>query len=173
MKRCIIYTVFCLLLAATAIAQQKQRTYCNPINIDYGYTPIPNFSTQGRHRATADPVITMYKGDYYLFSTNQWGYWWSHDMNHWNFVSRHFLRPEHHVYDDLCAPAVWVQGDTLMVFGSTYSANFPIWMSTNPKANEWKEAIHEFEPGGWDPDFFRDDDGKLYMYNGSSNTYPL
>jgi hypothetical protein len=77
------------------------------------------------------------------------------------------------VYDDLCAPAVWVQGDTLLVFGSTYSTNFPIWMSTNPKANEWKEAIDSFEIGGWDPDFFVDDDGKLYMYNGSSNRYPI
>src|SRR5258705_9543333 len=43
-------------------------TYCNPINIDYGYTPIPNFSEWGRHRATAYPVIVLYKNDYYLFS---------------------------------------------------------------------------------------------------------
>ncbi|WP_199560889.1 family 43 glycosylhydrolase [Mucilaginibacter hurinus] len=162
----------CMLPAVTR-AQQKQRTYCNPINIDYGYTPIPNFATAGKHRATADPVIVTYKGDYYLFSTNQWGYWWSTDMVNWNFVFRHFLRPEHKVYDDLCAPAAWVQGDTLMVFGSTYGPDFPIWMSTNPKANEWKEAIHKFEPGGWDPAFFSDDDGKLYMYNGSSNQFPL
>jgi hypothetical protein len=148
-------------------------TYCNPINIDYGYTPIPNFTEWGKHRATADPVIVMYKGDYYLFSTNQWGYWYSNDMSNWHFVSRSFLKPWHKVYDDLCAPAVWVMGDTLLVFGSTYSTNFPIWMSTNPKANEWKEAIDSFEIGGWDPDFFLDDDGKLYMYNGSSNRYPL
>jgi hypothetical protein len=46
-------------------------------------------------------------------------------------------------------------------------------MSTNPKNNEWKEAVHAFEPGGWDPDFFVDDDGRVYMYNGSSNRYPL
>lgn len=164
---CLLWSCLC------CYAQQKRQTYCNPINIDYGYTPIPNFTTAGKHRATADPVIVTYKGDYYLFSTNQWGYWWSSDMNHWNFVSRHFLRPEHKVYDDLCAPAVWVQGDTLLVFGSTYSADFPIWMSTNPKGNDWKEAIHKFEPGGWDPDFFKDDDGKLYMYNGSSNQYPI
>ncbi|MCO4294247.1 discoidin domain-containing protein [Solitalea sp. MAHUQ-68] len=164
-----------LLLQTTGVslAQQKQKTYCNPLNIDYGYTPIPNFSEAGRHRATADPVIVRYKGDYYLFSTNQWGYWWSNDMLHWNFISKSFLRPEHKVYDDLCAPAVWVQGDTLLVFGSTYSSNFPIWMSTNPKANEWKEAVHNFEIGGWDPDFFVDDDQKLYMYNGSSNRYPM
>ncbi|THU36947.1 xylosidase [Niastella caeni] len=148
-------------------------TYCNPLNIDYGYTPIPNFAEWGKHRATADPVIVTYKDDYYLFSTNQWGYWWSNDLCNWNFISRSFLKPWHKVYDDLCAPAVWVQGDTLLVFGSTYSGNFPIWMSTNPKANEWKEAIDSFEIGGWDPDFFLDDDGRLYMYNGSSNRYPL
>ncbi|MXV53046.1 family 43 glycosylhydrolase [Pedobacter sp. HMF7647] len=162
-----------LLISGFVQAQNKYKTYCNPINIDYGYTPIPNFSEAGRHRATADPVIVMYKGDYYLFSTNQWGYWWSSDMSNWHFVFRHFLRPEHKVYDDLCAPAVWIQGDTMLVFGSTYTSNFPIWMSTNPKGNDWKEAIHDFEPGGWDPAFFVDDDKKLYMYNGSSNRYPL
>src|ERR1700730_1435385 len=68
---------FCLL---TAKVSAQQKTFCNPINIDYGYTPIPNFSEWGRHRATADPVIVNYKGDYYLFSTNQWGYWWSPDL---------------------------------------------------------------------------------------------
>ncbi len=162
---------FAVALSIPVVAQQK--TYCNPINIDYGFTPIPNFSEWGRHRATADPVIVTYKGDYYLFSTNQWGYWWSSDMVNWNFVSRSFLRPEHKVYDDLCAPAAWVQGDTLLVFGSTYSTNFPIWMSTNPKANDWKEVVHEHLIGGWDPDFFVDDDGKVYEYNGSSNCYPL
>ena len=156
-----------------AIAYAQQKTYCNPINVDYGYCPIPNFTEWGKHRATADPVIVMYKGDYYLFSTNQWGYWWSSDMLNWNFVSRLFLKPYHKVYDELCAPAVWVQGDTMLVFGSTYSRNFPIWMSTNPKGNQWKEALDSLDIGGWDPAFFVDDDGKLYMYNGSSNRYPL
>ena len=150
-----------------------QKTYCNPINLDYGYCPIPNFTESGKHRATADPVIVTYKGDYYLFSTNQWGYWWSPDLNNWTFVSKTFLKPYHKVYDDLCAPAVWVQNDTMFVFGSTYSTNFPIWMSTNPKANEWNEAVDSFAIGGWDPDFFLDDNGKLYEYNGSSNSYPL
>ena len=47
-------------------AQAQQRTYCNPINIDYGYTPFEQFSQQGRHRTTADPVIVNFKGN--LFS---------------------------------------------------------------------------------------------------------
>ena len=171
--RCIQYLFAVILLLVLSPDGSAQRTYCNPINLDYGYCPIPNFTEAGKHRATADPVITMYKGDYYLFSTNQWGYWWSSDLNHWNFVSKSFLKPFHKVYDDLCAPAVWVQNDTLLVFGSTYASNFPIWMSTNPKANEWKEAVDSFAIGGWDPDFFTDTNGRLYMYNGSSNSYPL
>ncbi len=154
-------------------AEAQQKTYCNPINIDYGYTPIPNFSTWGRHRATADPVIVNYKGDYYLFSTNQWGYWWSSDMSNWNFVSKKFLRPWHNVYDELCAPAVGIVGDTMLVFGSTYSKNFTLWMSTNPKGNDWKPLIDSLDIGGWDPAFFTDDDGRFYMYNGSSNRWPL
>ncbi len=154
-------------------AEAQQKTYCNPLNIDYGYTPIPNFSEAGRHRATADPVITMYKGDYYLFSTNQWGYWWSSDMLNWHFIRRSFLKPYHHVYDDLCAPATLVLGDTLLVVGSTYAKNFPIWMSTNPKQDQWKEAVDSFQAGAWDPALFLDDDGRIYLYHGSSNLYPI
>ncbi|GAB3573380.1 family 43 glycosylhydrolase [Hymenobacter daeguensis] len=175
MARARCFAALCLtfLLFAFPAPAQTRPTYCNPLNLDYGYTPIPDFATAGRHRATADPVITRYKGDYYLFSTNQWGYWWSHDLNHWKFIPRHFLRPEHKVYDDLCAPAVFVLGDTLLVYGSTHEKNFPIWMSTNPKADDWKEAVHDFQIGAWDPDFFLDTDGRLYLYWGSSNTLPL
>ena len=171
MRRTAVIILFLCTLSTLTSAQQK--TYCNPINIDYGYTPIPNFSEWGRHRATADPVIVTYKGDYYLFSTNQWGYWWSTDMLNWKFISRRFLRPWNKVYDELCAPAVGIIGDTMLVFGSTYTSNFTIWMSTNPKADEWKPLVDSFAIGGWDPTFFTDDDGRLYMYNGSSNRYPM
>ncbi len=168
-------TVLALILplSVTMLVHAQQKTYCNPINIDYGYTPIPNFSEAGRHRATADPVVVLYKGDYYLFSTNQWGYWWSPDMLNWKFISRKFLRPWNEGYDELCAPAVGIVGDTLLVFGSTYTRQFTLWMSTDPKANQWKPLVDSFDIGGWDPAFFTDDDGRFYMYNGSSNSFPL
>ncbi len=172
MKQLLCLFVFILLISSTDLLAQ-QKTYCNPINIDYGYTPIPNFTEWGKHRATADPVIVNYKNDYYLFSTNQWGYWWSSDMLNWKFVSKKFLRPWNEGYDELCAPAVGIVGDTMIVFGSTYTNKFTLWMSTNPKANEWKPLVDSFEIGGWDPAFFTDDDGRFYMYNGSSNRYPL
>jgi len=165
--------VTALALFTLLTAQGQPTTYCNPINIDYGYTPIPDFSESGRHRATADPVIVLYKGDYYLFSTNQWGYWWSHDLSDWKFISRKFLRPWNKGYDELCAPAVGIVGDTMLVFGSTYTRQFTLWMSTDPKSNQWKPLVDSFEIGGWDPAFFTDDDGRFYMYNGSSNSFPL
>jgi len=187
MKVIALLSVFFLLIFGiwkpAAAQTSEMKTFCNPINIDYGYTPIPNFSEWGRHRATADPVIVNYKGDFYLFSTNQWGYWWSSDMSEWHFIPRKFLRPWNGgVYDELCAPAVGIVGDTMLVFGSTYTRTFTLWMSTNPKAAEWKPLVDSLEIGGWDPAFFTDDDarpdgtvgrGRFYMYNGSSNVYPL
>lgn len=174
MRSLILWTGLIWGIAVHAQNKAINQTYCNPINLDYGYTPIPNFSEWGRHRATADPVIVNYKDNYYLFSTNQWGYWWSADLSQWTFQPRKFLRPWNgDVYDELCAPAVGVVGDTMLVFGSTYTDKFTIWMSTNPKDNVWKPLVDSFEIGGWDPDFFTDSDGRFYMYNGSSNRYPL
>lgn len=164
--------LFFLFLVNLGNAQQK--TYCNPINIDYGYCPIPAFYAQGKHRATADPVITYFKGKYYLFSTNQWGYWHSSDMLDWQFVSRKFLRPEHQVYDELCAPSLSFVNDTLLVVGSTQGKEFPIWMSKNPSKNDWKELVHKSETGAWDPQIFWDKDrDEIYEYYGSSNLFPL
>jgi xylan 1,4-beta-xylosidase len=175
MKLRLSYLTFLIFISAEVILAQElqQKTYCNPVNIDYGYTPIPNFCEWGKHRATADPVIVNYKGDYFLFSTNQWGYWWSSDMIKWNFVPRKFLRPWNEGYDELCAPAVGIIGDTMLVFGSTYTSDFTIWMSTNPKTDDWAPLVDSLTIGGWDPAFFTDDDGRFYMYNGSSNQYPV
>ncbi|MBX6379362.1 MAG: family 43 glycosylhydrolase [Thermoflavifilum aggregans] len=174
--KAILLSIICLsCFICMAAAQHHQQTYCNPINIDYGYCPIPDFVQWGKHRTTADPVIVRYQNAYYLFSTNQQGYWWSEDLLHWHFISRSFLNDEQkkRTYDDLCAPAVWIMGDTMLVFGSTYTNDFPIWMSTDPLHNRWQKAVDSFRIGGWDPDFFLDDDGRLYMYNGSSNAYPI
>lgn len=48
-------------LSIVSLISAQQKTYCNPINIDYGYTPFEVFSKQGKHRATADPVIVNFQ----------------------------------------------------------------------------------------------------------------
>jgi hypothetical protein len=167
-----IVSIFIFILSLSS-ATYAQKTFCNPMNLDYGFTPIPNFSEQGRHRATADPVIAYFKDQYYLFSTNQWGYWVSDDLVDWKFISRKFLQPYHKVYDELCAPATLVLGDSLLVIGSTYEKNFTLWYSQQPQTDTWKEAVHAFTAGAWDPAFFEDDDKRVYLYHGSSNFYPM
>ncbi len=169
-----VLMVWAMLFCGALALQAQPQTYCNPINIDYGYTPIPNFATQGRHRATADPVIVNYRGKYFLFSTNQWGYWWSEDMAHWNFVSRKFLLPRNQVYDELCAPAAFVMKDTLYLIGSTHGPAFSMWKSANPTTDDWQVAVDSLKVGAWDPGFLYDEDlDKLFLYWGSSNVYPI
>lgn len=162
-----------IFILSLSTATYAQKTFCNPMNLDYGFTPIPNFSEQGRHRATADPVIAYFKDQYFLFSTNQWGYWVSDDLVDWKFISRKFLQPYNKVYDELCAPATLVLGDSLLVIGSTYEKNFTLWYSQQPQTDTWKEAVHAFTAGAWDPAFFEDDDKRVYLYHGSSNFYPM
>ena len=59
MKRIRIYiSIIIAVLGCGDLSAQK--TYCNPLNLDYGYCPIPNFTISGKHRATADPVIVLF-----------------------------------------------------------------------------------------------------------------
>lgn len=168
--RILLLTLFS---AFVQFAFSQQKTYCNPINIDYGYTPFDVFSQQGKHRATADPVIVNFKDQLFLFSTNQEGYWYSDDMLHWKFIYRKFLRDNKYTHD-LNAPAVWSMKDTLYVYGSTWESDFPIWKSTNPTKDDWKIALDTLKVGAWDPAFHYDEDvNKLYLYWGSSNEWPL
>lgn len=168
----LILSVLLLFFAENSVAQQK--TFCNPVNVDYGYCPIPNFVTQGKHRATADPVIVNFKGKYFLFSTNQWGYWWSDNMLNWNFVSRKFLKSDTKVYDELCAPAAFVMKDELYLIGSTHGPNFALYKTKDGTKDDWEIAIDNLKVGAWDPGFLYDEEkDKLFLYWGSSNEFPI
>jgi hypothetical protein len=169
-----LFLMFLLFLIFSVEVDAQQKTYCNPINIDYGYCPIPDFVKQGKHRTTADPVITFFKGEYYLFATNQWGYWNSKDMLNWKFIPRKFLKPENKVWDELCAPSVSFVNDTLLVIGSTHTKEFALWMSKNPEKDDWKKVVENHQTAAWDPQIFWDKEkDALYEYYGSSNLYPL
>ena len=162
-----------LIFLGISSLQAQQKTYCNPVNIDYGYTPFDVFSKQGKHRATADPVIVNFKNKYFLFSTNQEGYWWSDDMLNWKFVYRKFLRDNKYTHD-LNAPAIWKMKDTLYVYGSTWQSDFPIYKSTNPTEDDWEIAVDTLMVGAWDPAFYYEEaKNKLYLYWGSSNVWPI
>ena len=56
--------------------------------------------------------------------------------------------------------------------GSTYEG-LPVWWTTDPKSGRWRRAVDRNTLPSWDPWLFLDDDGRLYLYYGSSNEYPL
>ncbi|WP_281239439.1 discoidin domain-containing protein [Flavobacterium praedii] len=146
-------------------------TYCNPINIGYNYTTENHNGIPDSRRSSADPLIITYKGDYYLFATNQAGFFWSKDMSDWKFVYGSFQRNPSD--DDQCAPAAWVVNDTLFYVGSTWKKDHPVWKSANPKSGRWTRHVNTAMLPTWDPAIFQDDDKKVYMYYGSSGKLPL
>lgn len=146
-------------------------TYCNPINIGYNYATENHNRIPESRRSSADPVIINYKGDYYLFATNQAGFFWSKDLSDWNFVYGSFQRKPSD--DDQCAPAAWVVNDTLFYAGSTWKKDHPIWKTADPKSGKWLRHVDTAMLPTWDPAIFQDDDKKVYMYYGSSGKLPL
>ncbi|HEY9679075.1 MAG TPA: family 43 glycosylhydrolase [Drouetiella sp.] len=150
----------------------KPTTYCNPLNLDYAYVPDRDYSKNNCHRSTADPVIALYKGKYFLFSTNQEGYWWSDDLLQWKFISHLFK--VNSSGDQVCAPALWATDKGLLFLPCfTEKDTMPLYQSSDPLANKWEEAASSFPLKTWDPSLFEDTDKKLYAYWGSSNLYPI
>jgi xylan 1,4-beta-xylosidase len=150
-------------------------TYCNPVNLDYAYIPSTHkyYAQDQSHRSTADPVVVKLRDTLYLFTTNQNGYWWSVDMRAWNFVKQDFQR-NGRAGDNVCAPGAWAWGDSLLFIPSFAAPDpMPLYLSTDPVHAKWQILTDSFQLATWDPSFFRDDDGKKYVYWGSSNTKPL
>ncbi len=148
----------------------EPKTYCNPVNIDYNFEYFQQGQNKVACRSTADPIVVSYKGEYYIFSTNQSGYYVSKDLATWKFISAGFQRKPGD--DDQCAPTVEVFGDTLVMLGSTYK-HLPVWYTTDPKSGRWKHLAETAVLPHWDPSLFLDDDGKMYLYYGSSNEFPV
>ena len=180
------------LLIAVLTAQDPartppQRTYANPIDIDYRY----NFEQKNQgtsYRSGADPVIVVQRGKYYLFETIGDGYWESADLGTWRHIT-----PSRWPLTDIVAPAALSVRDTIYLMPSTTSP-LPILMLTEPATGRvefynrllpwlpmarYRETDElakpdSVQPGPWDAQFFHDPDTeRWFMYWNSSNAYPL
>ena len=81
------------------------RTFCNPLNLDYGLRKVASADCGSRHGA--DPVIILFKNRYYLFSTWELpGYRVSDDLVNWKAIP--FAAPEEIVGKDYTAAAAVV-----------------------------------------------------------------
>jgi len=144
--------------------QDKERTFCNPMNLNYRFQSSSGLS----YREAADPTMTMYKGKYFLYASHSGGYWYSDDMLEWEFIPGKSLPIEDY------APDVITINDTTYYMGSSM-AKKNIFYTTNPFEDNWKPMEKTLPFPVWDPHFFRDEDGKVYLYWGCSDqeTQPI
>ncbi|MBS7565748.1 family 43 glycosylhydrolase [Mucilaginibacter sp. Bleaf8] len=156
-----------LLLGTPAWAQIIQNvTYCNPLNIDYTYM-IYNANEGLSYRSGADPAVVQFRGEYYMFVTRSLGYWHSKDMTNWDFIT-----PEKWYFQGSNAPAAHNYKDSVLYVAGDPSGSMSVLYTDNPKKGDWKATpfiLNDLQ----DPDLFIDDDGKAYMFWGSSNLYPV
>jgi len=149
----ICFLLGCILFAPMTI--KSQQTFCNPLNISYRFTP-----DKPSRRAAADPVIVLFKDNYYLFATASGGYWYSKDLLKWNFVTTKDLPFEKD------APAAAV------INGSLYYMplnSHIIYKTDDPVSGKWQVYTDTFPLAIGDPDFFQDTNGKVYLYYGCTN----
>ena len=143
--------------------------FCNPINVNYRYQFNADPRQHGRLqicREAADPSMILFKGRYYIFASMTLGVWVSDDMAHWE---NHRLPEGLPFYD--YAPDVRVLGDWVYFCASSRDHNCDRWR-TQDVLNGPYERIEGSFPF-WDPNLFRDDDGRVYFYWGCSNVTPI
>lgn len=163
-------TIALALSGATALLPVAQNlrmdTYCNPLNVDYTYM-IYNADKDISYRSGADPAVVQFKGEYYMFVTRSNGYWHSSDLQNWDFITPNNWYPQ-----GSNAPAAHNYRDSVLYVCGDPSGVMSVMYSDNPKSGNWKA-----EPGILfdlqDPDLFLDDDGRAYMFWGSSNVFPI
>lgn len=146
-------------------ADRRMSSFANPIDLPYRYQPIKDpKATTAVFREAADPTVVFFKGRYWLFASHSHGYWWSTDLLDWTFVEQKGAGVERY------APTAVVIADRLYMATSDLSSK--IWVTDDPMTGEW-EAAADIPPHYWDPALFLDDDGRLYIYYGLSEKFPL
>jgi hypothetical protein len=163
----LFHSLILLCVSFNLSAQTSQMsTYCNPLNLDYTYM-IYNAHQDISYRSGADPAVVTFRGEYYMFVTRSLGYWHSTDLTNWDFIT-----PEKWYFEGSNAPAAQNYKDSVLYVTGNPSGSMSVLYTDNPKKGDWK-AVPAILNDLQDPDLFIDDDGKTYLYWGSSNTFPI
>lgn len=154
---------FVTLLSSQEIIPQ---TYCNPLDIDYTYM-VYNSHRNISYRSGADPAVIEFRGEYYMFVTRSFGYWHSADLINWNFI-----KPVQWYFEGSNAPTAFNYRDSLIYFAGDPAGYGSILYTDNPKSGKWTPTA-SISNNLQDSELFIDDDGKTYLYWGSSNVHPI
>lgn len=162
-----ILAITILFLSATAKAQEiVPGTYCNPLDIDYTYM-VYNSSSNISYRSGADPAVVEFRGEYYMFVTRSFGYWHSADLVNWDFI-----KPAQWFFEGCNAPTAFNYKDSVIYFAGDPAGYGSIIYTDDPKSGTWTPTA-SISYNIQDSELFIDDDGKTYLYWGSSNVHPI
>ncbi|MDT0678022.1 family 43 glycosylhydrolase [Autumnicola musiva] len=165
--RCLVaFMIAPLIFAQNGLEKRDFKTYCNPVDIDYTYMAL-HTHTGVSYRAGADPAVINFKGKYYMFVTRSFGYWVSDDMSNWEFIT-----PQNWYFNGSNAPAAAVEGDEVLVAADP-SGRMAVIKTDTPEVGDWQTQFGVIPIEIQDPALFVDDDGKVYLYEESSNVHPL
>lgn len=145
---------------------EQQTTFCNPMNLDYGWGCFQK--REKKARTAADPVIVLFKDKYYLFTTMDiGGYRVSDDLITWKDV---YFNPEIHAsaldIDHYVAPAVAADDNYVYFINFTRDRSkkkVDVIRSADPENGKW-EKCGEIRRMA-DPCLFIDDE-RFYFYYG-------
>ncbi|GAA0790774.1 family 43 glycosylhydrolase [Faecalicatena orotica] len=152
--------------------KKSKKHYCNPMNLEYRYQFKRSVNYEGEEkpfavfREAADPTLILFKGLYYLFPSMTAGFFTSEDLYDWKFYE---FGPELPAYD--YAPDVRAVGEYMYFSASSADKNCSFYRTEDPRTESFEEIPGTFP--FWDPNLFVDDDGRIYLYWGSSNTEPI
>lgn len=145
---------------------EQQTTFCNPMNLDYGWGCFQK--REKKARTAADPVIVLFKDKYYLFTTMDiGGYRVSDDLITWKDV---YFNPEIHAsaldIDHYVAPAVAADDDYVYFINFTRDRSkkkVDVIRSADPENGKWEKCGEVRRMA--DPCLFIDDE-RFYFYYG-------
>ncbi|SHI33087.1 F5/8 type C domain-containing protein [Tangfeifania diversioriginum] len=165
MKR--ILAALLIIISFSAYTQEPiPQTYCNPLDIDYTYM-VYNSSRNISYRSGADPAVIEFRGEYYMFVTRSFGYWHSTDLVNWQFI-----KPAQWFFEGSNAPTAFNYKDSVIYFAGDPAGYGSILYTDDPKSGKWTPTA-SITNNIQDSELFIDDDGRTWLYWGSSNVHPI
>jgi hypothetical protein len=162
-----ILAVLVVLISTTIQAQEIiPETYCNPLDIDYTYM-VYNSANNISYRSGADPAVVEFRDEYYMFVTRSFGYWHSTDLVNWEFI-----KPVQWFFEGSNAPTAFNYKDSVIYFAGDPAGYGSFLYTDDPKSGKWTPTA-SISNNIQDSELFIDDDGKTYLYWGSSNVHPI
>ena len=163
---CLAMIAMSLAAHAGVKAQDRLRTYVNPIDLPYRFQApsMPFKRPRVPFREAADPTVVFFKGEYWLFASHSLGYWHSKTLDNWQFV-----KPSGYAVEKFAPTAVEMDGKLYLAVSEGVRK---IWVSDDPASGKWSVAA-DIPEGYQDPCLFLDTDGRLYMYDGLAPSGPL